>query len=656
MTKATAPPSKTPSLSRRIRDTAAAYPDAVAIALYALVAIAATVAAYLTIFTEFASYDDEGTLLVTVKAFVHGATLYRDIWSVYGPFYYELFGGLFALTGHAVTTDASRSIVVVVWVVTSLLFGLVAQRLTGRLVLGLTGMIAAFGVLAVLADEPMHPQGLCALLLGAFALLAVSGAPKRIAWAGGGCGALLAALALTKVNLGLFAVAAVALAAVLTVEPLQHRRWLRWSVIAAFLAMPVFILARDLDTGWVRELLLLEVLTATALIVAAWPLQPERGEADGGLLRWLLATAAGFAVAFVTIMAAILLTGPTLANVYEGVVTDAFQIRDILVSQFPFPGAALDWAIAAVAAATLASRLRLTSADKPSIWPGLLRAAAGLAIWLTVAHIVPVAFNPSSANPDIVPMVLAWVAAIPPAGVREPVYKRFLRVLLPALAVAETLQVYPVAGSQMGIAAVSFVPVGALCLGDALVELRAWSSARGTPALVSFGVASGVATVALAAMFALNSIVLPAATNAVVYHDQPKLPLAGASLMHLPAPTVETYSELIDLLHRYRCSTFIGYPSVDSLYLWSGLEAPAPQIPNAWIYAFDRAQQQRVVDELRASRRPCAIRNDELAGLYLHGVSPPDLPLVNYAFNDFRFVAKVGEFEFFLPKRSATAP
>ena len=110
-----------------------ADPAVIAVAVYAIVAIVATVAAYLTLFTQFAPYDDEGTVLVTLKAFVHGDTLYRDVYSEYGPFYYEVFGGLFALTGHAVTTDASRSIVIVVWVGTSLLFGLAAQRLTGRL-------------------------------------------------------------------------------------------------------------------------------------------------------------------------------------------------------------------------------------------------------------------------------------------------------------------------------------------------------------------------------------------------------------------------------------------------------------------------------------------------------------------------------------------
>jgi len=183
-------------------------PTVVAVVVYAAVALVAAVAAYLTIFTGFAPYDDEGTLLVTLNAFAHGDVLYRDIYSPYGPFYYEIFGGLFALTGHAVTTDVSRSIVVLIWVGTSLLFGLAAQRLTGYLALGVAGMLAAFAALFVLAGEPMHPQGLCVLLLGAFALLVVAEPRRRVGWAGAGAGALLAALTLTKVNLGVFAIAA----------------------------------------------------------------------------------------------------------------------------------------------------------------------------------------------------------------------------------------------------------------------------------------------------------------------------------------------------------------------------------------------------------------------------------------------------------------
>lgn len=635
--------------SRRVQIVLGEYPEAVAIGVYAVVLVAALLTAYFSIFTEFAPYDDEGTLLVGVNAFAHGATLYRDVWSVYGPFYYEVFGGLFALTGHAVTNDASRTIVILVWVGTSLLFGLAAQRLTGRLVLGATGMVAAFGALGVLANEPMHPQGLCVVLLATLALLAVFGLPGRAGWAGAAFGAVLAALVLTKVNLGLFALAAVVLAAALTVEPLERRPWVRWLGIFAFLAMPLFILARDLRLDWVRELLVLEVLAGLALVVAARRLRPERGEGEGGMLRWLSAAVAGFAVAFVAIVVAILLTGPTLDEVYHGVVTEAIRIQ-VITNQFPLPpGAAIDWAILAVAAAALCSRRWRPQGGAPSIWPGLLRVVAGVLIWLTVAHIVPVGLNPSSASPVLVPMLFAWIVAIPP--VHPGPRMRFLRLLLPALAVAETLQAYPVPASQLGIASVSFVTVGALCLGDGLTELRAWGEARDAGAPAGFATVASVASLALAGIFAVNVIAKPAITNAVAYGDLPKLRLAGADLLHLPPPQGEEYEQLVGLLARHHCTTFIGYPNVNSLYLWSGLEPPPPAGPNAWMYSLDAAEQQRVVDGMRASPRPCAIRNEGLAAPYLKGLPPPQTPLVKYLFNQFKPVTTVGSFEFMLPKR-----
>jgi hypothetical protein len=621
----------------------------VAVAVYALVVVAATVAAYLALHTQFAPYDDEGTLLISLEAFVQGETLYRDVYSPYGPFYYEVFGALFALSGHTVTTDASRSIVVVVWVVTSLLLGLAAQRLTGRLMLGVSGMIVAFAALYALSGEPMHPQGLAVLLIGLFVVLVVREPSSRPLWAGAGAGALLAALTLTKVNLGAFAIAAVALAAVLTVESLERRRWVRWPVIAAFLALPFLVAARDLNVGWVRDLIALEALAMTAVVVAAWPLRPARGDGAGGVDRWLLGAMAGFGAAFATILAAILLTGPSPADVYQGMITEAIRVRDVLVTQFPSPPAAVDWGIAAVAAAFLTTRLRSGGGGAPTLWPGLLRAVAGLLIWFAVARIVVVALNPSAGNPDTLPMLLAWVAAVAPAGTSEPAHKRFLRVLLPALAVGQTLQVYPVAGSQMGIAALTFVPVGALCLGDALTSLRAWSEARGERALERLGTVTAVVSVALAAQFALDSIARPAASGAVAYRNQQPLPFAGARHVRLPHDDVETYRQLVELLRRHRCTDFIGYPNINSLYLWSGIEAPPPGAPGAWINALDSERQQRVVDGLRASPRPCAIRSDGRADLWLHGEQPPDRPLVRYVLDDFRPIERAGEFEFLLP-------
>ncbi len=627
-----------------------------AIGLYALVAMGAAVAAYFTVFTVWAGYDDEGTLLVTLQSFAHGGVLYSDIYTPYGPFYYELFGGLFSLFGAEVTTDASRSIVMVLWVGTSLLFGLATQRLTGRLMLGVTGMIAAFSTLYVLANEPMHPQVLCVLLLGVFVLLAVFGPTKRPLWAGAAGGAVLAALFLTKVNLGAYAVAAMVLAAAITVEPLRRRRWLSWPAIAAVLVLPVFVAGRDLSIGWVRELVAVEFLALAAVAVAAWPLGlGRRRDDDDGSVPWLLGAMAGFAVAFVVIMTAIVLTGSTLSDAYEGMVTEAMRVRDVNMSQFPMSISVVDWAIAALAGAVISLRLRSWGeGGKPSIWPGLLRALAGLTIWLTIARIAPVGFHPYPGNPDSLPMVLAWIAVIPPAGIEETPYKRFLRVMLPALGVAEALQVYPVAGSQVGIASLTFVPVGALILADALTSLREWSAARGGLALERYGIVVAVALVALAGDFAVNSILRSIGNSVSIYRDQVALPFPGATQLHVQPEDYENYTRMVEDLHRYHCSDFIGYPNVNSLYLWSGIEPPPPDAPGAWIEALDDKHQQRIVDELRASPRPCAIRNDGLAGLWLGGDPVPvEKPLVNYVLNDFHTVDQINEFQFMLPNRGS---
>ncbi len=642
----TKPPQPRPARSGFLRD-----PVVRSILVYAGVAMAAAAAAYYAIFTNFAPYDDEGTLLVTVQAFAHGEVLYRDVYTPYGPFYYELFGGLFALTGKAVTTDASRSIVVVLWVATSLLYGVSVQGLTGRLALGAAGMIAAFAPLVVLANEPMHPQVLCVLLLGGITLLTVLASARNPARWGATAGALLAALVLTKLNLGVYAAAAAVLAAVLTLEPLRSRAWIRWPVVVAVVAMPVLVSVRDFGQEWVRNLAAVEVLATAAIVVAGWHLG-ERAREEG-LTRWLLGAVVGFAAAFVAIMAAILLTGSSLSDVYDGMVTEALRVREVNMTPLPSTPAAIDWAIASLAVAFLAVRLRRADAA-PSVWSGGLRILAGVVIWLTIARIAPVALNPSSQNPLSLPTVLAWIAVLPPGAATESQFKRFLRIFLPALAVAQALQVYPVAGSQMGIAALTFVPVGALCIADGLAVLAAWSAERGREGLERFGVVATVVLVALAVDIGVNAIVRPGIDSISNYRHNTALPFPGASDLHLPADQVQQYAAMVDALHEHGCTDFIGYPNINSMYLWSGIEPPPPAAPGVWLEALDSERQQRIVDELRASKRPCVVRSEPRAALWLSGREVPDRPLVRYVFGDFKPVETVGEFEFLLPKPSAT--
>jgi hypothetical protein len=617
--------------------------------VYGLVAIGACVAAYFALFTQFAFYDDEGTLLVTVQAFAHGDTLYRDIYSPYGPFYYDVFGGLFALTGWAVTNDASRLIVMFVWVGTGLLFGVSAQRFSGRLSVGVAGMIVAFAALGVLAAEPMHPQGLCVVLLGTLTLVSVSGPTRRPGWMGAAAGATLGALVLTKVNLGSYAAIAVAIAAVLSCEPLYRRRWLRWPAIAGLLVLPLVIMSADLREQWVRDLIGLEFLSALAVLIAASPTRPAVGDNDGVLSRWLLGALLGGLVSIVVIVGFLLLTGPNLAEAFDGIVKQGLKLRDVFTIPLISPSVAVDWGIIAVAASSLLAWWR-GGEQRQTIWPGLLRVLAGLTIWFTVVGSSPVSLSPSG-NHLALPLALVWVAALTPAGFSEPPYRRFVRVLLPLLAIVETLQVYPVAGSQIGIASVTFVAVGALCLTDGLRQLRAWASLQGWEPQ-RFGAASAIATVAVATILGFHAIVSLAASDIVAYDERPALPFPEAHRLHVAAPQGEEYAELVDLIRAHRCTTFIGFPNLDSLYLFSSIDPPRPSAPGAWPIVLPTDQQQRVVEEVRASPRPCAVRNDGLAeGAWLHGAPPKESdPLVHYIFNDFKTVDTVNEFQFMLPK------
>ncbi|HXQ89527.1 MAG TPA: hypothetical protein VN733_07800, partial [Solirubrobacterales bacterium] len=269
-------------------------------------------------------------------------------------------------------------------------------------------------------------------------------------------------------------------------------------------------------------------------------------------------------------------------------------------------------------------------------------------------RIAPFSLNPEVGNPISFAMVFAWVAAVPPMGAIEPPFKRFLRIFLPALAIAEALQVYPVAGSQMMNAATVFVPVGALCVADGLTVMRAWAAERGREGLERFGIVVLVLCLALAADLAVKNIVRPALNAASTYRNEPALPFAGATAMHLPADQVDAYTRLVDLLRENGCTTFIGYPNVNSLYLWSGIEPPKPYAPGVWLLALDSERQQRIVDELRASERPCAIRSESRAAVWLAGREAPQRPLTRYVFSQFRPVETVGEFEFMLPKPGAT--
>jgi hypothetical protein len=618
--------------------------------VYAALALAAGLTAYWSVFSTFTYYDDEGTLLVALRGFVAGDTLYEDVFSQYGPFYFELFGGLFALTGRTATNDAGRLIVVALWTSSTMMLAAVGHRLTGSVALGVVTAAVGFEPLRAFVAEPMHPVGLCVFLLCLLALAAVIASERRLVLSASLLGLTLAALTLTKINLGVFAVAALTVAAVVALPQLHRIRWLRIAVCGGFAVLPVALVRSDLDVEWARDLGLLAACCAAAVVVAAHAIPMPAGEDEAPARRWLLACVGAFAAGCLVCLLAIMLTGVGPVAVIEAIVIEAAQGNGIFVVPFVRGANATAWGIAALAAAVAASSAIRNGGlgDRPRLGLALLKLVVGLMLCGMVARVSLLGLN-TEASSLVLPMALAWVAALPPSGAAEPLHRRILRVFLPAAAVAETLQIYPVAGAQVQAAGVLFAPLAVLCLADGLALLRE----RAALGERSVGADTlKIAAIGLAAVAAWSVVVRPGIAIGQNYAKLPSAQLAGMHRTHIPPEQAADYRRLTQLL-RENCTQFVSFPSVNSLYLWSGLRPPRQTLPGGWMTLIGDERQARVVAELEATERPCAVRNRTLAGFWTGRDPTPeplDGPLVKYIEERFKLTEQVRDYEFLTPK------
>src|SRR5262249_22489313 len=153
---------------------------------------------------------------------------------------------------------------------------------------------------------------------------------------------------------------------------------------------------------------------------------------------------------------------------------------------------------------------------------------------------VPISLLPDTAA---VPLVLAWVAVLPPAGWNRSSHERFVRVLLPALATSEVIQAYPVAGSQVGVAAATFIPIGGICLWDGYRSLQRWAATRGELSLARLGAFGTVAALGVVVAVAYAGIVRPGVSNAIAYANEEPIGLPGATQIRTPIGQGAAYRE-----------------------------------------------------------------------------------------------------------------
>jgi hypothetical protein len=592
--------------------------------------------AHAKMFTGFSAYDDEGYMLTALKSFVNHGHLYDDVFTQYGPFFYDFWGAFFSLFGITVTHDSGRSVVMVLWVLSTLVFGLSILRLTGSILLGLGTQILTFGALEVLVNEPMHPYSSIALMLALIVAISTFVGTGRSRWAIGLLGAVIAALVLTKINVGIFAVVSFALVCAVSYQQFWGRRWPRIVVEVVFVAIPVLLMAGKFDEGWARHYSVHVFATALAVVIALRASRPARR--SFGELRWFVV---GFAAIVVVSCVGVLATGTSIHGLIEGTIrqplrqSNAFTIPMLLSKRlYAFDLLSVGGALAY----WYASRRRTAPSPAWLAIGSVFAIVVGLTMALAVVgQLLP--FNDRNLTGYQLSMLpFVWVALAATTSEEESGPFAFARVLLPALAALQGLHGYPVAGSQTLLSVVLVIPVGALAVANGVRGLRSLVTVDpDRVALFGFG---ALLTVVVAWFVVVTFLRDPFHQSRGVYHTTYALNLPGAHDMHLfNEEEVVLYEDVAHAIDE-NCEHTQMEPGMDSFYLWTEQEPPS-LTATGWETLFDDGLQEKVIRDIAPLEGLCLLRNNERAA----GWGLGEGPLVKYLEHGFTLIGKWGEYE-----------
>ena len=405
--------------------------------------------AFYAFFTGLQEYDDEGYLLISLREYARGGVLYDEVFSQYGPAYFQVLTPIFRVARLAFVPTHGRALGMALLVVTAIVCAMATWRLTRSVLVTLLGELLVVQALVPSRDEPLHPGALLALLLGGLILAGTFLDAPRWRRAAGVAGTLLAGMLLMKVNVGGFAAVAVGGGALLAASPRSRRvAGLGVAVAAGMAALPIVLLAPRLGEPTVRAHLAATLASVLGVLAVAFAVPRER-QPLGGRLSALVVSGA-------LVLAACLgwevVRGTTLAGLLDGIVLgplrhpgEFFVEPELGREAFVTAAAGLGTALAFA----WARRRGLTEGAYGSAVVGAAQLLGGAVLWLAAAHRVPAA--PLALTPFF------WVAL---AG-RRGEGRSLGPLVLAMVAALQTLHAYPVAGTQVAWATFLAIPLAA---------------------------------------------------------------------------------------------------------------------------------------------------------------------------------------------------
>jgi hypothetical protein len=232
-------------------------------------------------------------------------------------------------------------------------------------------------------------------------------------------------------------------------------------------------------------------------------------------------------------------------------------------------------------------------------------------------------------------LAFAWVALAVTAPGATPRFT-FARLLIPLLAVLQSLHGYPVAGSQTFIATVLLIPVGALAVANGVQGLaRLIPAGSDRVALAGFGALVAV----VLGWFVVNASLREPLDHArAVWDTAIPLKLPGSHDIRLGIPEeIEMYEDTANAI-KQDCAATLMLPGMDSFYLWSEQEPPS-FTATAWPTLFNEEHQRAVVEATEGTENLCLLRNQAIGWEETNGI------LMTYLEQGFEPIGKWGDYE-----------
>ena len=593
------------------------------------VCIVSTVTAYYRAFVSLATYDDEGTMMRSVKSFFAGHSLYNQVASIYGPVYYFYQWCAHVLTGTAISHHSVRLVSIAFWVTTALIVFLLAYRVTGSLLLAAVTHILAFRALGFIGEEPAHPQEAGILLLAALGLACFV---RNGAWRASLLGALAGLALATKINLGIFVVIALSTGFAYALRP----KWLRTaaSLLASCgtLVFPVLLMWAHLSEGWAIRFCALAIISiASAILIASGTEVEVR-------LDWrdLLAAGAAFAGAVAAISWFALAHGSTVSAMIDWLIVkprtsfgQGWYLPPHIRSLAPV------WALSALVLACFVRAGRVPAGFLAFARLGF--AAVAVTLCLTDRYEALINFG----------LPLLWLIIAAPSGKTDSATRGASgRTLLLLLAVTQVLYIYPVAGAQLPFASVLMICVIGICLSDGLTWIHnSWSRAQPFLPRLHAPWAGWAACLLLGAAYFGQAWY---AEN--TYAGFEPLGFPGTAAMRIEPDRAATLHALVARVNAGPCRTLITEPGLFSLNFFTGKPAPTGLNNGGWMVSLDAAAQESIVREVAQDPQACVVRRQDAVDLWTRHRNVSSQPLVRYIDENFRSAMEVPKYSFLVRK------